>query len=188
MEHGRLNQLQYNKKRSTICCVHSTMHTTFNAAKGKRRTPNNETEIHHQLLFLRRLINWSVFRPDPNKVDAILQLPPTTDVQELERILGMVNYLGRYIPKLSTVGQPLYELLKNKNAWTWSHAQQAALPDCNPSSSQVTQYIRVRLIKVHDKINSNSWASSNNWCVRISSSEHANCIFFFFVFFAQLQG
>lgn len=38
----------------------------------------------------------------------------------------MVNYLGRYILNLSTVGQPLYELLKNKNAWTWSHAQQNA--------------------------------------------------------------
>ncbi len=38
----------------------------------------------------------------------------------------MVNYLGRYIPNLSTVGQPLYELLKNKNTWTWSHTQQAA--------------------------------------------------------------
>lgn len=38
----------------------------------------------------------------------------------------MVNYLGIYIPNLSTVGQPLYELLKNKNAWTWGHAQQTA--------------------------------------------------------------
>ncbi|KAL2089324.1 hypothetical protein ACEWY4_014012 [Coilia grayii] len=38
----------------------------------------------------------------------------------------MVNYLGRYIPNLSTVGQPLYEFLKNKNIWTWGHAQQAA--------------------------------------------------------------
>lgn len=61
----------------------------------------------------------------PVKVEAIRQLSPPTDVQELKRVLGMVNYLGRYIPNLSTVGQPLYELLKNKNAWTWSHTQQA---------------------------------------------------------------
>lgn len=38
----------------------------------------------------------------------------------------MINYLGRFIPNLSTVGQPLYELLKNKTAWSWSHTQQNA--------------------------------------------------------------
>ena len=38
----------------------------------------------------------------------------------------MVNYLGRYIPNLSTIGQPLYELLKSKNIWTWGHTQQSA--------------------------------------------------------------
>lgn len=39
----------------------------------------------------------------------------------------MINYLGRFIPNLSTVGQPLYELLKNKTAWSWSHTQQNTL-------------------------------------------------------------
>ncbi|KAL6491496.1 hypothetical protein MHYP_G00018410 [Metynnis hypsauchen] len=81
----------------------------------------------NQLRFLGHLIDQSGIRPDPEKVEAIRQLSPPTDVQELKRILGMVNYLGRYIPNLSTVGQPLYELLKrNKNTWTWDHAQQTA--------------------------------------------------------------
>lgn len=79
-----------------------------------------------QLRFLGHLIDRSGIRPDPDKVKAIRQLSPPADVQELRRILGMVNYLGRYIPGLSTVGQPLYELLKDKNSWTWSHAQQTA--------------------------------------------------------------
>uniref|UniRef100_A0A3B1ITQ0 Gypsy retrotransposon integrase-like protein 1 n=1 Tax=Astyanax mexicanus TaxID=7994 RepID=A0A3B1ITQ0_ASTMX len=81
----------------------------------------------NELRFLGHLIDQSGIRPDPDKVKAIQQLPPPADVQELKRILGMVNYLGRYIPNLSTVGQPLYELLKrNKNTWTWDHAQQTA--------------------------------------------------------------
>ena len=79
-----------------------------------------------QLRFLGHLIDRSGIRPDPDKVKAIRQLSPPADVQELRRILGMVNYLGRYIPRLSTVGQPLYELLRDKNSWTWSHAQQTA--------------------------------------------------------------
>lgn len=39
----------------------------------------------------------------------------------------MVNFLGRYIPRQSTIGQLLYELLMSKNTWTWSHSQQSAL-------------------------------------------------------------
>ena len=79
-----------------------------------------------QLRFLGHIIDKDGIRPDPGIVEAIQQLPPPANVQELKRILGMVNYLGRYILNLSTVGQPLYELLKSKNMWTWGHAQQAA--------------------------------------------------------------
>ena len=78
-----------------------------------------------QLRFLGHIIDKDGIRPDPGKVEAIQQLPPPVNVQELKRILGMVNYLGRYIPNLSTVGQPLF-FLKSKNMWTWGHAQQAA--------------------------------------------------------------
>ncbi|XP_042071854.1 uncharacterized protein K02A2.6-like [Haplochromis burtoni] len=55
-----------------------------------------------QLRFLGHLIDYSGVRPDPEKVNAILQLPSPENVQELKRILGMVNYLGRYIPALAT--------------------------------------------------------------------------------------
>lgn len=82
-----------------------------------------------QLRFLGHIIDQSVVRPDPEKVGAIQQLPPPKNVQELKRVLGMVNYLGRFVPALTTVGQPLYELLKGKNAWTWGHPQQSALED-----------------------------------------------------------
>lgn len=41
-------------------------------------------------------------------------------------MLGMLNYLGKYIPAFATVGQPLYELLETKNAWTWGPSQQTA--------------------------------------------------------------
>lgn len=63
------------------------------------------------------------------KVGAIQQLPLPRHVQELKRVLGMVNYLRRFVPALATVGQPLYELLKRKNTWIWGHPQQSAFED-----------------------------------------------------------
>lgn len=49
-----------------------------------------------QLRFLGHLIDQSGIRPDPDKVEAIQQLPPPADVQELRRILGMVNNSQRW--------------------------------------------------------------------------------------------
>lgn len=79
-----------------------------------------------QLRFLAQLINETGVQPDPEKVDAIRQLPPPQNVQELKRVLGMVNYLGRFIPNLSTVSQPLYGLLRQKSLWMCTHTQQTA--------------------------------------------------------------
>lgn len=82
-----------------------------------------------QLHFLGHLIDQSGVRPDPDRVEAIHQLLPPKNGQELKRVLGVVNYLGRLVPALATVGQPLYELLKSRNIWTWGHSQQSAFED-----------------------------------------------------------
>lgn len=47
-----------------------------------------------------------------SKVAGIENFPQTNNVTELKRFLGMVNYLAKYVPELSTVGQLLNELLK----------------------------------------------------------------------------
>ncbi|KAL6476464.1 hypothetical protein MHYP_G00149630 [Metynnis hypsauchen] len=79
-----------------------------------------------KLHFLGQVIDADGVRPDPAKVSAINNLSPPENVQELKRVLGLVNYLGKYIPNLATVGQPLYELLKSNSVWTWGPAQMSA--------------------------------------------------------------
>ena len=64
--------------------------------------------------------------PDPEKVRAIQELLPPQNVSQLRQVLGMINYLGRFLPNLSTVISPLSELLKLDTVWTWSHMQQQA--------------------------------------------------------------
>lgn len=63
-----------------------------------------------QLQFLGHIIDQLGIQLDPDKVEAIWQLSPPADVQEL--ILGMMNYLGRYSSNSLTVGQPLHVHLK----------------------------------------------------------------------------
>ena len=54
-------------------------------------------------------------------------MPDPTDVAELRRFLGMVNYLGRYLQNLSSVLQPVTELLEKDRAWTWGPPQVSAV-------------------------------------------------------------
>ena len=59
--------------------------------------------------------------PDPGKVDAIHALPAPTNVTELQEFLGLVTYLSPFIPGLSTLTAPLWELLKKDTDFSWNH-------------------------------------------------------------------
>lgn len=80
-----------------------------------------------QIQFLGHIIDAHGVRPDEKKVVAILNIQPPQNVTEVKRILGMVHYLGRYLPGLAEITHPLNDLLKADTVWTWSNAQEQAL-------------------------------------------------------------
>ena len=63
-------------------------------------------------------------KPDPEKVQAILQMPTPKDKKDLQRFLGMVQYLAKFISHLSEMACPLRELLKQENEWCWYEQHQ----------------------------------------------------------------
>ena len=65
-------------------------------------------------------------QPDPCKVDVIQQWPTPTCVLQLQSFLGSVNYLCKFIPYLSDLGQPLQELLKSSNEFVWTQVHDTA--------------------------------------------------------------
>ena len=58
-------------------------------------------------------------KPDPRKIEAINSLKTPTDVKSLRRFLGMVNYLSKFLPRLSDAMQPLRSLEKKNVSWHW---------------------------------------------------------------------
>ena len=56
-----------------------------------------------ELTFLGHKFSKDGVRPDPKKVEAIANMPAPTNVQELQRIRGMINYLGAFIPNLDSI-------------------------------------------------------------------------------------
>ena len=66
-------------------------------------------------------------KANPAKVEAILDMPPPTDVKGLKRFLGMVNYLARFLPLLSDMTEPLRRLEDNAVVdWCWLAQHQKA--------------------------------------------------------------
>jgi hypothetical protein len=49
----------------------------------------------------------SSIAPDPEKTKALENMPASQNQEELQTLLGMYNYLSRYIPNLSTLNKPL---------------------------------------------------------------------------------
>ena len=47
---------------------------------------------------------------DPHKVQAIVDMPPPEDVAGVQRILGFVQYLSKFLPRLSDMTKPLRDL------------------------------------------------------------------------------
>jgi len=60
------------------------------------------------------------------KVDAVLQMPPPTDVSSLKSFLGSVQFYAKFIPDLATLGEPLHQLTKKGEPWRWTAKEQGA--------------------------------------------------------------
>ena len=61
--------------------------------------------------------------PDPKKVQGITKMTAPTDKQQLQSFLGMVNYMGTFIPCLSHHTEPLQAKLKKNNVFHWKEQQ-----------------------------------------------------------------
>ena len=61
--------------------------------------------------------------PDPKKVQGITEMTAPKDKQQLQSFLGMVNYMGTFIPNLSHHTEPLRAMLKKDNVFHWEDQQ-----------------------------------------------------------------
>ena len=74
--------------------------------------------------FLGHSISEDGVKPDEEEITAIRDMKPPTNVAELRTVLGMINYLAKFIPQLSHHIAPMNMLLCKDAAWTWGPKQQ----------------------------------------------------------------
>ncbi|KAG5887393.1 hypothetical protein JTB14_001583 [Gonioctena quinquepunctata] len=73
-----------------------------------------------QLCFLGHNLSHKGIDADQEKVKTILQFRPPTSKEEVRSFLGLVTYLGKFIPDLATTTEPLRQLTRRDAKFNWS--------------------------------------------------------------------
>ena len=89
---------------------------------NKEKCIFNATEVE----FLGHTIGKFGISVSSSKVETINELLPPKNVKELQRFLGMVNFLTKYISNAQVILAPLNQLLRKDVAWIWDHVQKGA--------------------------------------------------------------
>ncbi|UYV66520.1 K02A2.6-like [Cordylochernes scorpioides] len=66
------------------------------------------------------IVSTEGIRPLESKVKAILDMPRPQDKKDLQRFLGMVTYLAKFLPNLSDKTANMRLLLRKNEPWVWN--------------------------------------------------------------------
>lgn len=89
-----------------------------------------------QMEFLGHRISENGIQASERKIEAIKNFRPPSTAEELRSLLGLVNYLAKFIPDLATITTPLRELLRSNKNFTWENQHNHAFNEIKHSICQ----------------------------------------------------
>ena len=79
-----------------------------------------------EVTFYGHIFSSEGLRADPEKIEAITNMSVPENVSEVKSLLGMAQYVSRYIPEYATIRALLRALIKKETPWQRSDEQQHA--------------------------------------------------------------
>ncbi|CAH2108922.1 unnamed protein product [Euphydryas editha] len=79
-----------------------------------------------KVTYLGHVITTQGIEPDPEKVQAIMDMKPPTNLKELRTFLQTCAWFRKFIPKFSEVARPLTDLMKKNRPWNWGKLENEA--------------------------------------------------------------
>ncbi|KAK2718681.1 hypothetical protein QYM36_005872, partial [Artemia franciscana] len=107
LERARAKGIKFNKAKCSFCVTSVT--------------------------YFGHVISEQGMQPDPDKLEAINNMPTPSNSEELATLLGMLNYLAKYIPNLSTQNKTLRDLSK-ATEFKWAKEHDEALQNIKHST------------------------------------------------------
>ena len=119
--HGR-DQAEHDSRLEVVMSKIKEIDLRLNKEKCKFRKS--------KVSYFGHLVGSYGVKPHPEKVKAIAELDSLSNVSELRTVLGMLNYLTKFIPNMATVLKPITQLLRSDTAWTWGSRTRTSIRDC----------------------------------------------------------
>ena len=119
--------------------------TEKNVRLNKEKCKFNKSEVK----YMGHIITSDGLKPDPSKIEAILNLQPPTDKAGIQQFLGMITYLGKFMPNLSEKTAPLRELLDKNAKWNWSERQEKSFQEMK---AMITQAPTLQFFDVNKEV------------------------------------
>ena len=82
-----------------------------------------------ELDFLGHVVTNKGLKPNQKKVALILQMPNPTDVEAVRRLQGMITYLAKFLPELSSVMEPIRRLTRQDCELEWAQEQETSMAE-----------------------------------------------------------
>ena len=76
--------------------------------------------------FLGFIVSDQGVSPDPDKVKSIVGFQAPKSASECRSFMGLVNFVGKFVPDLATVSEPIRRLMVKDAAFVWGGEQQEA--------------------------------------------------------------
>jgi hypothetical protein len=107
----------------------SDLETTFKClrAKGVKLNPEKCVFGVPRGMLLGFIVSERGIEANPEKIAAITNMGPTKDLKGVQRVMGCLAALSRFISRLGERGLPLYRLLRNTERFTWTPEVEEAL-------------------------------------------------------------
>ena len=111
------------------CIDHDRNMTSFLRRCRERNIKLNPDKLEYkcnEVQFIGHRLTKEGLRPDPSKVAALVDMPQPVDVPGVQRFVGMVQYLAKFLPSLSEISEPLRRLTHKDTPWNWGDEQSRA--------------------------------------------------------------
>ena len=76
--------------------------------------------------FIIFLVSGRGIKVDPSKIKVILEMPPPRSEKEIKGFLGRLQYISRFITKLTSTCEPIFKLLRKNEPHIWNDECQKA--------------------------------------------------------------
>jgi len=112
------NRAEHDKRLRALLTRLRDVGLTLNPRKCQLRLSS--------IRFLGYVISEEGVSPDPQKVDSIVKFSAPENVSDCRSFMGLVNFVGQFIPDLATVAEPIRRVTHKDVKFKWGKEQQQA--------------------------------------------------------------